>query len=157
MPPMSPAADRTPRFDARLRACLRAVTISAGVLAAAAGALLGATVAVSVAIGGVIAVANLWALARIVLALLPGDAAGAQAQQSRGRGGWALVAVAKMLGLVAVVWLLMRHGHAFLSPLPLLVGFGALPIGIAIGSLLSDRSSPDEGDSEPLARTAPPP
>lgn len=141
---MNAATERTPRFDARLRASLVAVAASAGVLAVAGLALLGASVGLSVAVGGAIAVANLWALARIVLALLPVDAAGARAQQSRGRGGWGLVAVGKMLGLVAVVWLLMRHG--LVSPLPMLVGFGALPIGIAIGSLLGDRSSPDEGD-----------
>ena len=40
---------------------------------------------------------------------------------------------------VALAWLLMRHG--IVSPLPMLVGFGALPIGIAIGSLLGDASA----------------
>jgi hypothetical protein len=44
-----------------------------------------------------------------------------------------------MFGLVVAVWLLMRHG--VVSPLPMMVGFGALPIGIAIGSLVSDRRS----------------
>ena len=52
-----------------------------------------------------------------------------------------MLAVVKMLGLVAVVWLLMRHGVA--SPIPMVVGLGALPIGIAIGSLVSDRSVPE--------------
>jgi hypothetical protein len=42
----------------------------------------------------------------------------------------------------------MRHG--VVSPLPMLVGFGSLPIGIAIGSLVSDRSAPP-GD-EPAER-----
>jgi hypothetical protein len=44
-----------------------------------------------------------------------------------------------MVGLLAVTWLLMRHG--VVSPLPMLVGFGALPIGIAIGSIVSDRGA----------------
>jgi hypothetical protein len=47
-----------------------------------------------------------------------------------------------MVGLIAVAWLLMRRGIA--SPLPMLIGFGALPIGIAIGSLVSDRSGQTE-------------
>jgi hypothetical protein len=50
-----------------------------------------------------------------------------------------------MLALLALAWLLMRHG--IVSPLPMLIGFGALPIGIAIGSLVSDRTPPpDNGD-----------
>jgi hypothetical protein len=91
----------------------------------------------SAAVGAALAAGNLWALARVVAALLPSDRPGAEAQS---RGGWALAAGLKMFGLVAVVWLLMRRG--FVSPLPMLVGFGALPIGIAIGSLVSDRSAP---------------
>jgi uncharacterized membrane protein len=48
-----------------------------------------------------------------------------------------------MFGLVVAVWLLMRYG--LVSPVPLLVGFGALPIGIAIGSVVSDRGAPSDG------------
>jgi hypothetical protein len=72
---------------------------------------------------------------------LPNDRAGAESQS---RGGWALVAGIKMFGLVALAWLLMRHG--IVSPMPMLVGFGALPIGIAIGSLVSDRNAPPENE-----------
>jgi hypothetical protein len=36
----------------------------------------------------------------------------------------------------------MRHG--IVDPLPMVIGFTALPIGIAIGSLVSDRSAPPE-------------
>jgi hypothetical protein len=72
-----------------------------------------------------------------VAALLPAESAGAQSQS---RAAWALVAVLKMISLLAAAWLLMRCG--LVSPLPMLVGFGALPIGIAIGSLVSDRSEP---------------
>ena len=67
--------------------------------------------------------------------------AGAEAQS---RGGWAVVAVLKIVGLLALAWLLMRH--AIVSPMPKLVGFGALPIGIAIGSLVSDRRPPPESE-----------
>ncbi len=119
--------------DPRLRVYLRAVGWTGGVMALAALAFFGVGTALSVAVGAGIAFANLWALARIVGALLPSTAEGAQ----RGKGAWALVALLKMFGLVAAVWLLMRHG--VVSALPLLAGFGALPIGIAIGSLVSDR------------------
>jgi hypothetical protein len=128
----------TPRFDTRLRASLRMVLWAAAVLALFGLAFAGVPAGLSVALGGGLAVGNLWILARIVSELLPTDRAGAEAQS---RGGWALVAVLKILGLLAVAWLLMRHAPAIVSPLPLLVGFAALPIGIAIGSLVSDRSA----------------
>jgi hypothetical protein len=111
---------------------------AAAVLALFGFAFAGVPAGLSVALGGGLAVGNLWILARIVSELLPTDRAGAEAQS---RGGWALVAVLKILGLLAVAWLLMRHAPAIVSPLPLLVGFAALPIGIAIGSLVSDRSA----------------
>jgi hypothetical protein len=117
-----------------MRTALAAVAIAGAGLSLGALPVFGLGAALSVAVGGAIATANLWALARIVLALLPDDRAGAQAQS---KAGWALVALLKMLGLIAAVWLLMRHG--VVSPLPMLVGFGALPIGIAIGTLVSDR------------------
>ncbi len=121
-----------------MRHCLAGVAIAGGALAVCALAVAGAWSGFSVAVGGAIATANLWILARIVHALLPTTAAGARAQS---RAGWALVAGLKMVGLVGGVWLLMRHG--VVSPVPMMLGFGALPIGIAIGSLVSDRNAPE--------------
>jgi hypothetical protein len=125
------------RFDARLRTSIRAVAIAGAALALLALAFGGLGAAISVAMGAGLATGNLWLLARIVTALLPDEGGGAEAQS---RAGWALVAVLKMLALLALAWLLMRHG--LVSPLPMLIGFGALPIGIAIGSLVSDRTPP---------------
>jgi hypothetical protein len=139
---MAPRAEAPPvRFDARLRMSIRAVAITGATLALCALAFAGVGAAVSVAAGAGLAAGNLWLLARIVTSLLPDDRPGAEAQS---RAGWALVAVLKMFGLLALAWLLMRHG--IVSPLPMLVGFGALPIGIAIGSLVSDRRPPPEND-----------
>jgi hypothetical protein len=126
-------------LDARMRLCLRAVALSGAALAVGALAVFGARSALAVALGSGIATGNLWVLGRIVAVLLPGEAAGARAQS---RAGWVLVAMLKMVGLVGLLWLLMRHGVG--SPLALMAGFGALPIGIAIGSLVSDRSAPRE-------------
>jgi uncharacterized membrane protein len=47
------------------------------------------------------------------------------------------VAALKTAGLLVAAWALLRYRVA--APLPMLVGFGALPMGIAIGSLMSDR------------------
>jgi hypothetical protein len=137
-------AEPRPRLDAQLRASLLAVALTGATLAAVTLPLFGFFSAFSVAVGAGLAAGNLWALARIVSALLPaedGDRA-----PGRSAGPWVLVGLLKMFGLIAVVWLLMRHG--LVSALPMVVGFGALPIGIAIGSLVSDRGA-SRGDSRP--------
>jgi hypothetical protein len=122
------------RLDARMRTSLASVAASGAVSVLAAAAFAGTQSALSVGIGAALATANLWALARIVAALLPDERSGAGAQS---RAAWAVLAVVKMTGLVAVAWLLMRHGLA--APLPMVVGFMSLPMGIAIGALVSDR------------------
>ncbi len=133
--------DRTdpPRLDLRMRISLATVGVCA--IALSLGALLGFGIATafSVAVGGAIAFFNLWLLARIIAALLPPEAAEREDAHEQSRAGWAVLAVLKLFGLIAAVWLLMRHG--VVSPLPMVVGFGSLPIGIAIGSLVSDRSA----------------
>ncbi|MGA3119631.1 MAG: hypothetical protein ABSF69_02575 [Polyangiaceae bacterium] len=92
--------------------------------------------AVSVAVAAALAAGNLWALARIVVALLPDDHSGPNTQR---RGGWAVLAALKMGGLLAASWLLMRHGVS--GPITMAIGFLSLPMGIAIGALVSDRSA----------------
>jgi hypothetical protein len=122
-----------------MRVALVAVAVTGAVEAIAAAAFAGLESALSVAIGAALAVANLWALARIIVALLPDDTVEEPAQN---RAGWAILGAVKMVGLLGVTWLLMRHG--VVSPLGMLIGFMALPIGIAIGSLVSDRSAPPD-------------
>jgi len=126
-------------LDDRMRTAIVAVAITAAVETVVAAAFVDLSSAFSVALGGGLAAGNLWALARIIAALLPGDSGGATAQS---RAGWAILAAVKMVGLLGVSWLLMRHG--VVSPLPMLLGFMSLPIGIAIGSLVSDRSAPPD-------------
>jgi hypothetical protein len=126
-------------FDGRLRRSITAVAVSAGAFTVGALAFASPGAALSVALGGAVAAGNLWLLARVVAALLPESRPAAEAQS---RGAWGLVAALKTVGLIAVAWLLMRRGIA--APLPMLIGFGALPIGIAIGSLVSDRSGQTE-------------
>jgi hypothetical protein len=135
----APPTEKAGRLDTRLRTAVRSVAVAGGAMAFGAAAFVGLRTGLSVAVGAAIAGANLWALARIVAALLPSDGASASVQS---RAGWALLALLKMGGLFAVVWLLMRYG--VVSPLGMLVGFMALPIGIAIGSLVSDRSAAPE-------------
>lgn len=109
-----------------LRASFVAISAIGAALALGALVLFGRKASLSAAVGVAVAEINLWALARIVSAMLREERAGA----------WASVAFLKMLALIVVVGLLMRY--AAVAPLAMLVGFGALPMGIAIGSLLSD-------------------
>jgi ATP synthase I chain len=124
------------RLDGRMRASIASVALVGAGFALVTLVVFGMSAALSVAVGAAIAAGNLWALARIIAALLPDDA---QSARSQNKAAWALLAVLKMFGLIVAVWLLMRHG--VVSPLPMMVGFGSLPIGIAIGSLVSDRRS----------------
>jgi hypothetical protein len=122
------------RLDARMRTSLTSVAACGAVSVLTAAAIAGTPSALSVAIGAGLATANLWALARIIAALLPDEQSAAGPQN---RGAWAVLAMVKMSGLVAVAWLLMRHGLA--APMPMVVGYMSLPMGIAIGALVSDR------------------
>ncbi|HXX68814.1 MAG TPA: ATP synthase subunit I [Polyangiaceae bacterium] len=124
------------RFDRRLQTSLSTVAWSGAALAMTGALLAGAWTGVSIGAGAALASANFWALSRIVVALLPEDRAGAEAQS---RAGWALVAALKLGALLTAVWLLLRG--QLVSPLPMLIGLSALPIGIAIGALVSDRSA----------------
>ena len=141
---MSPASPpEAGSLDARMRTSIVTVAM-VGATFALVALLFSPAFGVSVSLGAAIATLNLWILARVIGSLLPSGSAGARAQS---RAGWSLVALLKMLGLFAVVGLLMRHGVA--APVPMLVGFGSLPIGIVIGSLVSDRSGREEEDPAP--------
>lgn len=122
--------------DPRMRAAIVAVAVVGACFTAFAAFAFSLGTAFSVGVGATIATLNLWILARIMRALMPAEGENAQPGANK---GWALAALLKMLGLFAGVWILMsRH---LVEPLPLLCGFGALPIGIAIGSMVSDRTA----------------
>jgi hypothetical protein len=119
----------------RLRTAIRGVALCGAAMSVVALPAFGLRPSLGVALGAAIATANLWALARILPALLPTSREGALAQS---RAAWGLLAALKTLGLFAVLWLVLRSG--VVPPLAMLAGYGSLPIGIAIGSLVSDRT-----------------
>lgn len=124
-------------LDEGIRAAMTAVTVSAGVFAAIAGITFNVRTACGVGIGGVFALANLWAFARIGEAFLSRRGASAP---------WAAFAVLKMAGLFGGVWLILRTGVA--SPMALAVGYGALPIGITIGTMFGPKPPDDVNEPE---------
>jgi hypothetical protein len=139
---------RASRLDAQLRVSLASVALSGTAITVAAVPFFGLSTALSVAVGAGLATANLWALARIVAALLPDEShASSDGPAGPSAATWAFLGVLKMFALFGVVWLLMRHG--VVSIVAMLVGFGALPIGIAIGSLVSHRGAPRSDPGRP--------
>ena len=124
---------------------LRTVALFGAVATGFAALGWGQQTATSVGVGGLLATANLYGFARIVAAVLAGSTgteSGAEAEAEHGPRpgravGWAVPVLAKMTVLFGGVWLLMAKG--WVAPLPLVIGYGTLPLGIALGSMVCDR------------------
>ena len=114
--------------DTGLRAALWAVALSGAVLTLAAPFLLGKEGVLGVALGSLIAALNLWALTRVVCALMNG--AGLP---------WVLLGGAKLFLLLALVAVILKLEIAGLVPLA--IGYGALPIGIVFSQLGGGRAA----------------
>ncbi|MEB2321704.1 MAG: ATP synthase subunit I [Sorangiineae bacterium] len=109
---------------------LRVVGLVGALLTAGAVAVSGPPVGLGVAIGALVALANLWVLDRAVRGFLTGES----------RAPWAVVAVLKLVLLVGALYLVVKSGVA--GVMPLIVGFGALPLGITLSQL---RGAPAVG------------
>ena len=57
------------------------------------------------------------------------------AEGKRGGAAWGAFAVVKILVLFGGIWILLTRG--LVDPIPLVVGYGVLPIGIAASGLLT--------------------
>ena len=111
-----------------------AVLLVGVVASVAAGITAGARQLVGVALGATIAAINLWAVSRIVRAFtIPGEP----------RLPWALIATAKFSVLFGAVIALVDLGITDL--ISLLIGYGALPIGIVASQLRSAPAVRGEG------------
>jgi dipeptide/tripeptide permease len=144
------SAEQDPRDDNGLSA-VKAAAILGAIFTVAAAGLYGARAALSVAVGAGIAVANLLMLRAIIRALIrgpeepPKDSAGDEPDEKssqdhaeigrRGGVAWAVFAVLKIFLLFGGVWILLTRG--LVAPIPLVVGYGVLPLGIAAASLWS--------------------
>lgn len=102
--------------------------------------------AIGVFIGAAIAVANLVTMRAIIRALIQPPEAGedvaepappeAEHKAAGRRGGmaWGIFAALKIVILFGGIWLLLTR--KLVDPMPLVVGYGVLPLGIATSSLL---------------------
>jgi hypothetical protein len=136
----TPERDKPGPIDAGMRAALYGVIGSAVVISLGALALFGPRAALGVAIGGALAPVNLWIFAQVGEAFL----------SRRGKTApWAVIAIVKLVVLLGAVWLILRSGVA--SGLALIVGYGALPLGITVGTLFGPKPREDAGELDPKA------
>lgn len=136
--PREPSQQGGPSDDAGLRSAVRYVAGSAVVLTVGAGLIFGTEEAIGAGLGGLLATANLLLFVRLGKAFLA----------KGGRGSpWMALALIKLIGLFAAMFILLRHTD--LSALSLLAGYGALPIGIVLAGLFGPRPPDDADTSEP--------
>jgi hypothetical protein len=126
---MSTATESTDQNG--IASAIWSVAIVGALLTAGAPALLGQQSRVSVALGALLAVGNLWAISRTVRGFL--YPAGA-------RAAWIPLALLKFSVMFLGVLFLVREGYAQL--LPLVIGYGALPVGITMSQLKSAPAAP---------------
>jgi hypothetical protein len=117
-----------------IRRALSSVAI-VGVLATLAGlAFGGGRVAMGVGLGAAVACANLWFINLVVRGLL---------NREKTATPWGLIAVVKFIVLIGGLYLLVRSG--WVDVLTLLIGYGALPLGIVTAQLGAARALGEEG------------
>ncbi len=125
------------RRDPALLWAVKATAVAAVVLAVAAGVAVDPWWAVGTLIGGLLATANLVLFIRIVESYLVLKAKAAP---------WALLWALKLLGLFLCVYVILRQGSV--EALAFVIGYGALPIGIAASSLHT-RAEPSPPEPAP--------
>lgn len=139
-------ATDTDEPDFGMRPAQIGVAVSAVALSVGAFALFDAPTGAGVLLGGAIATANLWVMARVARAFI--------AQKGRA-APWAVIAGIKLVALILGIWLILKSGTV--SPLALVVGYGSLPLGITLGSLFGPKPPDDPLPESPTGDgTAPP-
>jgi hypothetical protein len=114
---------------------LWSVAVVGALFAVAGPVLLGPGTRLSIALGALLAVGNLWAVARMVRGFLH-PAGGV-------RSPWVSLAMLKFGLLFLGVMFLVRGGFA--KVLPLAIGYAALPLGIVVSQLKSAAAAPGKG------------
>lgn len=126
--PPPAAGERQGKRDPALTGAVKAAAVSALALTALMAALVEPTFAIGTFFGGALATVNL------ILFIRLGEAWLAQKGNS---APWGLLGALKLLGLFACVAIILRQGAV--SALAFVIGYGALPIGIALSSLFRGK------------------
>lgn len=145
----TPEKEKTERDD--IATSVKAAAVLGAVFTAAAFATQDSRTGLSVAVGAAIAVANLLTMRAIVRALIrapegedeekadtentgePAEKKNHRAAGKRGGAAWGVFAVFKILILFGGIWMLLSKG--LVAPIPLVVGYGVLPLGIVAAGL----------------------
>jgi hypothetical protein len=137
--------EKTERDD--IKTSIKAAAVLGAAFTVIAFATHDSRTAISVGLGAAIAVANLVTMRAIVRALLrapegdepsgeeeePAQEKDHRAAGKRGGAAWGIFAVLKILVLFGGIWFLLSKG--LVAPIPLVVGYGVLPLGIAAAGL----------------------
>jgi hypothetical protein len=118
--------------DRTLSAAVRTVAITAAVFTLGSMPFGGFRFGMGVLAGGLIAVANLVVLARIVQAFLG---------KKGNTAPWAIIAVLKLVLLLGGVWMILKS--EVVSGLPLVIGYMSLPVGAVMASLFGPKPPAD--------------
>lgn len=129
---MSSTKDEAGGQDRTLKAAVRTVAATAVVVAVGSMLFAGFRFGMGVLAGGVIAVANLVVLARIVQAFLG---------KKGNTAPWAIIAVLKLFLLLGGVYLILKSG--VVSGVALVIGYMSLPVGAVIASLFGPKPPED--------------
>lgn len=113
-----------------------ATALVGAALAAGAWALVGPSAAWSVAAGALVATLNLVALSWMVGRLM------VPSGRSATRGVALVLVLVKTVLLFGGLFALMRGG--FVEPIALVVGYGAMPVGIVVGALVAPPKDDDQ-------------
>jgi hypothetical protein len=126
-PPVDVGASPPPaKRDPALGSSVRATAVAAVVLSIVCAIAVDPWFALGTLIGGLLATANLVLFIRIVETFV--------AQTQGGKAvPWAMLWALKLAGLFLCVFVILRRGDV--NALAFVIGYGALPIGIALSSL----------------------
>lgn len=131
--PREPAPANRSRRDATLVAAIRMTAVATFGLTVIAGLATDARWATGTLVGGALATLNLLLFARI----------GENILSPQGRNApWAVLGALKLLGLFAAVYIILKRTDV--SGLAFALGYGALPIGIALSTVVRPRDDGDE-------------
>ena len=119
--------------DGNIAPTLWSVAVVGALLTLASPALFGVRGVVSTGLGALLAVANLWAIAKMVRGLLGG---------SGKKLTWGPFGMLKLAALFVVLGAIVKNGWA--DVLPLALGYLALPLGILVAQLRP--ASPAQGE-----------
>lgn len=132
---MGTGAERDPSDDATGQAA-KAAALIAGLSALVALKTHGTSAACSILVGAVVGIANLLTMQALIRRLVR---AAAENESGAGAVVWSLLAGFKILFLLGILGLLLTR--RMVDPMPLLVGYMAMPFGIAASAVWSSLRS----------------